>query len=241
MDHAGAILGPLIAASLLAWITTDLRTVFWLSAIPGAVAVLLIILKVGETKRKEIAAGGFLGLSQEGSLELISLFCLSLPSATLRMPFFSSAQDSWAFHFRISRFFGHFSMLLKCCRPCHSERCPTALADDAVIVSGWGVYAFTYAGFALAATELHMWLLFALYGLFYGLTEGVEKALLRYGFPLQKGGAAFGWYNFTIGVGALPASIIFGLIWQRTGAGAAFGFGALLACLAATCSLSLSP
>ena len=81
-----------------------------------------------------------------------------------------------------------------------------------------------------------MWLLFAVYGLFYGLTEGVEKALLAdMASPAEKGGA-FGWYNFTIGAGALPASVIFGLIWQRAGAKAAFGFGAVLACLAASLS-----
>ena len=102
-----------------------------------------------------------------------------------------------------------------------------------VIVSGWGVYALAYMGFAFARTELHVWLLFAFYGLFYGLTEGVEKALLTDIADPAERGAAFGWYNFAIGVGALPASLLFGFIWQRSGPPAAFGFGALLAFLAA--------
>jgi MFS family permease len=102
-----------------------------------------------------------------------------------------------------------------------------------VIIAGWGVYALAYTGFAFAASSIHVWFLFAVYGLFYGLTEGVEKAFLTDVSPPSERGSAFGWYNFAIGAGALPASIIFGLIWQKAGARAAFGLGALIACLAA--------
>lgn len=72
MDHAGAILGPLIATLLLTWFTTDLRTIFWLSAIPGGAAVILIVLKVRETKRKEMSAGSFLGTFPKGEAESLS-------------------------------------------------------------------------------------------------------------------------------------------------------------------------
>jgi MFS family permease len=108
-----------------------------------------------------------------------------------------------------------------------------------VIIAGWGVYALSYLGFALATNWLHIWLLFAFYALFYGLTEGVEKALLADIAKPSERGAAFGWYNFAIGAGALPASVVFGLIWQRFTPLAAFGFGALLALIAAICLLFL--
>jgi MFS family permease len=102
-----------------------------------------------------------------------------------------------------------------------------------MIVAGWSVYALAYTGFAFATSQLHVWLLFAFYGLFYGLTEGVEKALLvDIVAPAERGGA-FGWYNFAVGIGALPASLMFGYIWQRFSAQAAFGLGAALALLAA--------
>ena len=68
---------------------------------------------------------------------------------------------------------------------------------------------------------------------FYGLTEGTEKAFLVDIASPEERGSAFGWYNFAIGIGALPASLLFGLIWQEVGAKAAFGFGAGLAMLAA--------
>ena len=107
-------------------------------------------------------------------------------------------------------------------------RPPAAAADAAPAErSGWRV--------AVGQRDfwLLFWVLFAFYGLFYGLTEGTEKALLvDLAHPAERG-AAFGWYNFAIGIGALPASLLFGAIWQWAGAPAAFGFGAGLAALAA--------
>jgi MFS family permease len=102
-----------------------------------------------------------------------------------------------------------------------------------VIISGWGVYALAYAGFAVAAQEWQIWGLFAVYGLFYGLTEGTEKAFVADLAPPAELGSSFGWFNFTIGIGALPASLLFGLIWQRAGSSAAFLCGAALAAVAA--------
>jgi MFS family permease len=110
-----------------------------------------------------------------------------------------------------------------------------------VIITGWVVYAATYAGFALATTELHIWLLFAVYGLFYGMTEGVEKAYLSDLADPAERGSAFGWYNCAVGVGALPASLVFGLIWQTYSPQTAFCFGAGLACLAALLLLVFPP
>jgi MFS family permease len=101
-----------------------------------------------------------------------------------------------------------------------------------VIVAGWGLYAAAYLGFALATNELHIWLLFAGYGLFYGLTEGAEKALVADLAPAAERGAAFGWFNAAIGLGALPASLLFGALWQWYGPLAAFGCGAAWAAVA---------
>ena len=78
-----------------------------------------------------------------------------------------------------------------------------------------------------------MWALFAAYGLYYALTEGVEKALLVDLAPAHSRGGAFGWHAFVLGAGALPASLIFGALWQAWGPLAAFGAGAALAAAAA--------
>jgi MFS family permease len=110
-----------------------------------------------------------------------------------------------------------------------------------VIVAGWCVYSLSYLGYGLAVSELQIWLLFAFYGLFYGLTEGVEKAFLADMADPALRGAAFGWYNFAIGSGAFPASLLFGLIWERAGGVAPFLFCAALSGVAALLLLLLVP
>jgi sugar phosphate permease len=107
------------------------------------------------------------------------------------------------------------------------------LADRAgprlAIISGWLLYALVYCAFALADSAWHVWALFLVYGLFYGLTEAPEKALVAALAPARQRGAAFGAYHFAIGVAALPASVIFGLVWQRFGAAAALLSGSAIA------------
>ncbi len=102
-----------------------------------------------------------------------------------------------------------------------------------VIVSGWLVYAAVYAGFAGASTAWHAWALFFAYGLFYGLTEAPEKALVAKLTPEGFRARAFGAYHFVAGLAALPASLLFGLLWETVNPAAAFLMGAGLAGLAA--------
>jgi MFS family permease len=101
-----------------------------------------------------------------------------------------------------------------------------------VIVAGWMVYALVYMFFGHTSDVWHVWALFAIYGVYFGLTEGVERALVADLVPASRRGAAFGWYNLAIAAGALPASLIFGTIYDRFGAHAAFTFGAVVALLA---------
>jgi MFS family permease len=111
---------------------------------------------------------------------------------------------------------------------------PGGIASDRwgrkrVIVSGWIVYAATYAGFIFADSAWEAWVLFMIYGLYFGLTEGAEKALITDLAPAHLRGSAFGLYHMMIGIGALPASLLFGWVWQGYGGPAAFGMGASLA------------
>jgi len=241
LDNAGALIGPLIATMLLTWFVKDLRSVFWLSAIPGAVAVLLIILKVREVAPGADRKGSvnFLKIVPKGRIRgyllILLLFTLGNSSDTFLL---LRAGQLGLPPMRIPllwTFFNLVKMLLTMPFGALSDH----IGRRVVIVAGWIVYALAYLGFAVATTELHIWLLFAFYGLFYALTEGVEKALLADIAEPSERGAAFGWYNFAVGVGALPASLIFGFIWQRIGPLAAFGLGAFLASLAAVLLLFL--
>ena len=102
----------------------------------------------------------------------------------------------------------------------------------AVISIGWVVYAIVYAGFALSTslTALLTWFIF--YGFYFGFAEGTEKALVADLAPSARRGTAFGIYNAVTGLGALTASIVFGVLWSSFGATVAFGAGAALAFVA---------
>lgn len=111
-----------------------------------------------------------------------------------------------------------------------------------VITTGWGIYAVVYLAFALLVFLPAGWqilatfILFGVYALFYAFTEGTEKAFVADMVPEGQRGSAFGLYNFAIGLGALPASVIFGILYSAFdakfpgyGGTVAFGFGGLIA------------
>ena len=108
-----------------------------------------------------------------------------------------------------------------------------------VIVSGWAVYALIYLGFALAGAGWHIWALYGLYGLYYGMTHGVLKAMVADMVSEDLRGTAYGTYSALVGVLDLPASLIAGVLWQGVGPWDGFGpsapffFGGALALTAA--------
>jgi MFS family permease len=108
-----------------------------------------------------------------------------------------------------------------------------------LIIAGWVVYFLTYFGFAFAVRSWQIWALFIFYGLFFGLTEGAEKALVGDMAGKENRGLAYGFYNLAIGISALPASLIFGFVWKAAGFKAAFIMGSLLALIAAIMLLFL--
>jgi MFS family permease len=107
-----------------------------------------------------------------------------------------------------------------------------------LLVAGWLLYAIVYFAFGRASLQWQAWALFGVYGLFFGMTEGTERALVTDMVPATRRGTAFGWYNLTIGLGALPASIVFGMLWDAHGSRVAFDFGASLA-LAASIGIAM--
>ena len=107
-----------------------------------------------------------------------------------------------------------------------------------LIIGGWLAYGLVYLGFAFSATGWHIWALFGLYGVYYAATEGTAKALVADLVPDAQRGTAYGLFNAAIGLTALPASVIAGVLWQGLGAWTGFGasapffFGASMALLA---------
>jgi len=108
-----------------------------------------------------------------------------------------------------------------------------------IIVLGWLVYALTYLGFAVASASWHIWLLFAFYGVYYGLAEGVARAFVADLVPEDRRGTAYGLFHGVVGITLLPASVIAGWLWQVISPAAPFYFGAGLAFLAMVGLLAL--
>jgi MFS family permease len=98
---------------------------------------------------------------------------------------------------------------------------------------GWGVYAAVYCAFGFVTQAWQVWGLFVAYGAFYGLTEGVEKAVVADLVRPEVRGAAYGLYAFADGIARFPASLILGILYQAFGPAAAFTFGGACAALGA--------
>jgi len=240
MDNAGALLGPLIATGLLAFLVKDVRQVFWLAALPGLAAVLLILWKLNETERKPSEAKPVrLSWLPPGPLRryLLILFLFTLGNSSDAFLLLKAGALGVP-PFRIPLLWAFFN-LVKMLSTMPFGSLSDRVGRRGIIVAGWCVYSLCYLGFALAASELQIWLLFALYALFYGLTEGVEKAFLADMADPALRGSAFGWFNFAIGSGAFPASLLFGLVWERFGAVVPFICGASLSGCAALLLLLL--
>lgn len=242
-DHTGAVIGPLIAFALVQWRHFDVRTVFWWAVVPGAFAVLTVLFGVREVSRREESLHAApMDLTQRLSgrfwavLGVILLFTLGnstdafllLRAQQLGVPV-ALAPILWAFLHVVKSF----------------SSVPGGALSDRVgrkplLIAGWLLYAAVYFAFGRASSVWHAWALFGIYGIFFGLTEGTERALVTDIVPANRRGTAFGWYNLTIGLGALPASVLFGAIWDHRGSRLAFDFGAGLA-LAASLGIALVP
>jgi len=235
-DHAGAVVGPLIAFALLRWSTIDLRHVFLWTAVPGALAVAALLFGVRETARTAPAARPS-GVDLKAQLGgrfwafLAVLFVFTLGNSTDAFLLLRAADLGvpsalvpilWA-----------MLHVVKSAASTPGGALSDRIGRKPLLVAGWLIYAAVYLALGQAREAWHAWALFAVYGVYFGLTEGVEKALVADLVPAEKRGAAFGWYNLALGLGALPASLLFGLLWDRAGQATAFGFGAALALLAA--------
>lgn len=236
MDHAGAVIGPLTASLLLTFITQRYRLIFWLAFIPGIVSLVFLILGVQEKKSFMPIA------SQKVRLTLRPFdrrFKLFLGIVIL----FTLGNSSDAFLILKAKEVGvPISLIPILWMVLHIVKSLSAtpggilsdhLGRRGVIIAGWLLYSGVYWAFAWADSSGMIWVLFAVYGLFYGLTEGGERALVADLVPPHLRGMAYGLYNFSIGIGALPASLLMGLLWEKISPKAAFGFGATLALLAA--------
>ena len=234
MDNLGAVVGPLLAAGLLA-AQVPLREVFLWAAL-GGVAAVALALAVREPARETAPVMVPFSWTLRGLpgpfrryLVVLGLFTLGnssnmfllLRARELGFPEYQ-VPLLWAL---VALTAAVFSTPLSAL----SDR----LGRPRLIVGGWLIYAGFYLLLGFNGHPALLWPLFGLYGLFMAATEGAEKALVADLAPRAMLGTAYGWFNMIAGIMLLPASVLFGWLWQQAGAPVAFGFGAGCALAAA--------
>jgi MFS family permease len=239
MDNAGAVAGPLLAAALLKFVFASERSVFLLAAIPGVLAIVVLLVRVREAPRRELpaapsashrlAAPARLPARLWSVLAIFVVFTLaSSTDAFLLLKAGDAGVPMWQIPLLWAAFNG-----VKAAAGVPGGILSDRLGRVRTILAGWAVYAAAYAGFAVASTSAQIWGLFAFYALFYALTEGAERALVADLVPPDARGRAFGAFHASVGLAALPASVLFGLWWKVFGPRTAFRIGAAIAVVAA--------
>lgn len=254
MDHTGAMIGPLIgyllvglfAANRNAPTAGDFTRIFLLASIPALAAVLVVSFFVRETQRKrtpaDLQAAAPARLSLRGFdsnfkrfLLIVALFTLSNSSDAFLL---LRAQDAGVSISTILLLWAalHVSKVLS---SIFGGDLSDRLGRKRLIVSGWILYAAVYAGFAFAASAVSVWTLFLIYGIYFGLVEGAEKALVADLVRPEQRGTAYGLYNLAFGITVLPASLLMGALWSWRGPAMAFLVSAALGTTAAVLLLLL--
>jgi MFS family permease len=242
MDHAGAMAGPLIATLLLSTLALNLRTVFILSIVPAFFCVWILFRGVTDIVGERVSTRPSLQLRWNAWDRKFKYFLLIII-------FFTLGNSSDAFLLLRAKDLGvdivsipilwFFFHLSKTIFSVPGGTLSDRIGRRGVMILAWTIYGLVYLGFAFATKPYHVWLLFFVYGLFFGLSEGTERAWVADLVEESKRGTAYGVYNFSIGMAALPASLLMGFIWKAVGVKWAFSFGAVMALIAALLAILL--
>ncbi|MFB0558953.1 MAG: MFS transporter [Dehalococcoidales bacterium] len=255
LDTSGSVLGLGIAAIIIyllqgGGLQLSLNTYQWLvvvGVVPAVLAVLVLLIFVQEQERRPppiaSAPGGlslnklttgfdarfklFLAVMGVFTLGNSSDFFVILRAQNLEAPLIHIVLMLVSLNVTYAVFALPAGML--------SDR----LGRRRVIVMGWSVYALVYLGFAMASSLWQVWVLFAGYGIYYGIVHGVARAFVADLVTAEKRGTAYGLFHGVVSLTLLPASLLAGWLWQTISPAAPFYFGAGLAFLAMLGMLAL--
>ena len=249
MDTLGGVAGPAVAFLLLSLFTGNYRLVFWLSMIPGIIAVLIIVffIKEQKSKRAEIQESDASELLASGEsprrlafrakfdwrfkafVAIATLFALGNSSDVFLI---LKATDTGIKETQIPIIYLCFNLVYAL------TAIPAGILSDRIgrkriILAGFILFGFIYWGFASASEQKHIWGLFLFYGVFMGLTEGIQKAYLGTIIPDKFRATGYGIFNTFTGIAIFPASVIGGWLWDKYGSHATFYYGSITAFLSA--------
>ena len=245
MDHFGAVIGPLTASALLLIPGMTLGNVFLLASIPAAISIWFLWAFLKETPREHLTkkapaqhipleedepnrfSFGIQGLNSQFKWFLVALTLFTLGNATdafilLRLTQVGIEPSSVAFLWGCQHMIKvGFSLM--------GGNLSDRLGERTLITVSWIFYGLVYLLFAVLEDKTSIVALFLVYGIYFGFSEPAERALVSKLSPLKRQGSGFGWFHFVVGIASLPASLLFGIVWEKFGYAAAFLMGGLFA------------
>lgn len=244
-DHLGAVVGPIFAFLLLTYLAVDpenptameYQRVFLFASVPVAIGLFVIVFFVHEERKpiENVDTNPIKFSLREFDpnfkrfLLIVALFTLSNSTDAfllLRAEQAGIAPAMLPLLWMVLHFSKVFSSLI-------GGELSDKFGRKTLIVSGWVVYAAVYGGFAFIDSAWQAWVLFIIYGAYFGLTEGVEKAMVADLVKDEKRGTGYGFYNLAYGITVFPASLLFGFLWYRFGPETAFLISASISIVAA--------
>jgi MFS family permease len=244
-DNLGAVVGPAIAFILLSLIASDptrpaaaeYQQVFLFASVPVLIGLAIVIFFVTDERRSRVEfEAAPVDLSLRGFDRNFKRFLIVIGVFTL-----SNSTDAFLL-LRAQQSGIAPAILPLLWMALHFSKVGSSLVGGdlsdrigrkKLILAGWVIYALVYCGFAFVNSPWQAWTLFIIYGVYFGMTEGVEKALVADLVGEDRRGTAYGLYNLAIGITVFPASLLFGLVWTRFGAPTAFIFSSVISVAAA--------
>ncbi len=236
MDNLGAVFGPLVATAILTWRPGDVRLVLGATLIPGLLSVLWVAFGVREDAAsipegaaKKLSLSGPVPPALRPLLGLIAVFTLANSSDSFLI---LRAQEIGVPLAWLPIAWGALS-LVRALAATPGGWIADRIGRAKALSLGWALYAVAYMGFGFARSPVIAALSLVVYGLYYGLTEGTERAMVTSLVSEAELGRAFGYFNLVTGLLALPASLIFGWLLPYRHGAIAYGASAALALVSA--------
>jgi MFS family permease len=236
MDSAGAVVGPLIALLLLQLFDGNIRKILYVAVIPSLIGVVLISF-VRETKQSKtvkidvtpLPKLNFKSLPRELRIFLVASGLFAVGNSSDSFLILRSKNLGLSLSLVILAYVVYNIVYTLTSVPAGSLA--DKIGPKRVYITGIIIYILVYAGFAINRTTNGIWGLFAVYGLYIALTDGVSKALVGKYVNKKEAGGIYGLLQTINSIGVLLASIIGGILWTTIGSWATFTFGAAFALL----------